>query len=172
MNITTETLITSVVNIGTSKVISLVDGQIQFGNDSYGSVFPSDRGLPKQFLVTDGAGIMSWADRGRILKSQFINPAPGGVTQSQTDVNECIITLEINETTITAGSVTYFGSVPTMSIRYDIKDLTNSTSSFGGVIVATTGDFIPSSGFNTVAFSSFPAIGSGGSLVLLVIILL
>jgi hypothetical protein len=166
------TISTTVINIGTNKMISVVDGQIQLGNDTKGSTFPShDRGLLGQFLITDGNGHTSWADRGRVLKSQFFNFNPTPNTQTQTNVNVGISTFEVGGTTKLAGSVTYFGNSPTMTMRYDIRDTTNSAGGFGGVIVATTGDFAPSTGFNVVNFNSFPATGSGKSYVLLVTLL-
>jgi hypothetical protein len=166
------TISTTVINAGTNKIISVLNGQIQIGNDTTGSTFPSDfRGLPGQFLITNGLGVTSWADRGRVLKSQFTNPTPTVRTQSQSNLNEGIATFEVDGTTKLAGTVIYFGTTPGMTIRYDIRDLTNSGGGFAGVIVATTGDFTPSAGFNEVNFNSFPATGSGKSHVLLVILL-
>lgn len=147
--------------IGDNTIFSLNGfGQVVMGNSSDGTALPSDsRGAPMQVLITNGAGISSWADEGGTIRTVYGNSfdtsalgASGGPTAF------IVMTKKTAGTATSACDFSYFATAPVLTITIDVKDS-------AGVIVASTGSFTPTAGYNTIACNSFPATGAGKTLI-------
>jgi hypothetical protein len=90
-----------------------------------------------------------------VLKAHFNNPTPAEWTAGNTNAfTQIVITTDVAETAKVECVVSYFGYTSTMPVRLDLKDSSLTT-------LATTGDFIPIAGWNTIDFTSFTAKGTG-----------
>lgn len=93
-----------------------------------------------------------------VLKAHFNDPTPAAYIGGQSDIfTQISITLDVAGTAKVEGAVSYYGNEYggplNMTVSFDLKDATLTT-------VATTGDFVPSLGWNTVDFTSFVAKGT------------
>jgi hypothetical protein len=94
-----------------------------------------------------------------VITSHFNNPSPAEWTAGRPEwFTQITTTTEVAGTAKVEGVISYFGHPSTtFPVRLDLKDGSHVT-------IATTGDFIPSVGWNTIDFTSFTSKGTGKTL--------
>jgi hypothetical protein len=153
-----SSVISTAYFINTNKVVSLLNGQVQLGNDTTGSTFPSDfRGTTGQVLVTNGAGVTSWANEGGTIRKSSGSVHTRTNVGSDTTTEVGVVVLESSATTKTWCRVAFFGVTPTITAKFEFRDSANT-------LVATTTATAITAGFGTQDCTSFPAAGVGSVL--------